>query len=106
MLGVNIQCLVYGLGLQYVFVTHFIIVHLPVQEERDKVKEDFKDFKRSDANDLMKSLPRDMLFVMRSTNIVRPLLAASNPYSSLHSLQLLGAPASAPAQAHNSGDRC
>ena len=43
------------------------------KEERQKLREKFKGTTMGDVNVFMESLPRDFLFVLRSTNIVRSL---------------------------------
>ena len=43
------------------------------KEERRKLREKFKGTTMGDVNKFMESLPRDFLFVLRSTNIVRSL---------------------------------
>mmetsp|Transcript_17252 Transcript_17252/g.22570 ORF Transcript_17252/g.22570 Transcript_17252/m.22570 type:complete len:588 (+) Transcript_17252:225-1988(+) len=43
------------------------------KEQRKKLKERFKDVTHGEVNAFMKRLPRDMLFVSRTTNIVRSL---------------------------------
>ena len=43
------------------------------KHERDKVRERYKDIGADDVNTFLRGLPRDLLFVLRSTNIVRSI---------------------------------
>lgn len=43
------------------------------KEERSKVRERYKDVSAGDVNQFLQRLPRDLLFVMRCTNIVRSI---------------------------------
>mmetsp|Transcript_18169 Transcript_18169/g.35692 ORF Transcript_18169/g.35692 Transcript_18169/m.35692 type:complete len:624 (+) Transcript_18169:219-2090(+) len=43
------------------------------KEERGRLREKYKDVNAGDINKFLESLPRDLLFVMRSTNIVRSI---------------------------------
>ncbi|OQR81856.1 glycoside hydrolase [Thraustotheca clavata] len=43
------------------------------KEDREAIMKDLKSFERSNVNEFLETLPRDMLFVLRSTNLTRSL---------------------------------